>query len=189
MKGLTTINHSSVRRFEKNQRLTQIFRVLLAFAVLAHTSFASPLVFKVSKNISSKEYIELGSFDASKLRQIRINLKVLTPSGTIPISKESAERELASAKSQFNRTEKLLKDGVVSKGDFDSVTARLNEAQDMVENAFSAEIVGVVDGDEVTVLIIDEKNLRTSIVIDVPPAAVKVKVRGKGSFSFYAWGQ
>jgi len=184
------INHSWVAENGNwNRWMKQVLSFFLILGFTFQAGLASPLVFRVSKSISSKDFVELGGFDASKFRQIRISLKVLTPSGNLPVSKETAERELAYAKSDFTRTERLFKDGLVSKSNLDSATERLRNAQDMVDSSFSAEIVGVVGEDEVPVLSIDEKSVRTSIVIDTPPNLIRVKVKGNGAFTFIAWGQ
>lgn len=148
---------------------------------------ASPLVFKVSKTVTSREFVELGSFDASKFSRLRVGLKVLTPDGKLPLNKETADLELARARRDFNRTETLFKDGLVSKSEFDSASERFKNAQEMAESSFSAEIVGVVGEEEIHVLSIDQNTLRTSIVIDAPPSLLRIKVKGKGTFSFFAW--
>lgn len=53
-------------------------KILLSFLLIfisVFNSFGSPLVFKVAKDIDSKsEFVELGVFDATKYKQIRIRI-------------------------------------------------------------------------------------------------------------------
>ena len=53
-------------------------KTLLAFAlifVFGFNCFGSPLVFRATKEISSEQYIEVGRFDSSKYKQLRIRIK------------------------------------------------------------------------------------------------------------------
>jgi len=58
--------------------------LILLITFSANTSLGSPLIFKITKEISAKDLIELGSFDATKYRQIRIGIKVISASKERP---------------------------------------------------------------------------------------------------------
>ncbi|MGB7201457.1 MAG: hypothetical protein WBD16_04220 [Pyrinomonadaceae bacterium] len=163
-------------------------RLFLLLLFCVQTAFGSPLIFKVSKKIDSKDFIELGNFDASKYSRIRVFVKVTTPDGSRPISKETAQTELAYAKSQEHRAQKLFSSGDISRLDYEKAAEALRDAQAALDNAFSAQIVGVVDAEEIPVLVIDQKNIANSMVVDVPPSLIRIKVQGKGTVTFYAWG-
>lgn len=162
--------------------------LFLLLTLCVQSAFGSPLIFKVSKKINSKEFVELGTFDATKYSKIRVFIKVSAPEGSKPISKEAAQTELAYAKSRFDRAEKLFSSGNISRMDYDIAANALKDAQAALDSSFSAHIVGVIDNAEIPVLIVDQNNIDNSIVIEVPPSTVRVIAQGKGTVSFYAWG-
>ncbi len=54
----------------------KILPLVIVLVLLVHTSMASPLVFKVTKEVNTNESTEIAVFDTSKYKQIRIGLSV-----------------------------------------------------------------------------------------------------------------
>lgn len=54
--------------------------------VFAFITYASPLIFKTTKPIRSKAFIELGSFDATKYKQLRFAVSSKDNTGSYSIS-------------------------------------------------------------------------------------------------------
>ena len=167
-------------------RITISLCLLLTFCF--QSTFGSPLVFKVAKNVDSKDFGELGSFDATKYSRIRVFVRVTTSDGSRPISKKEAQVQLAYARAGHSRAETLFSSGDISRRDYDVAAKALKDLQAALDNSFSARIVGDVGGIEIPLLTIDEKNVDDSIVIDLPTSNVDVKAQGVGLVTFYVWG-
>jgi hypothetical protein len=111
-------------------------KILLSFALIfifAFNSFGSPLIFKITKEINSKnDYVELGTFDALKYKQIRIR-----------------------------------------------ITFKPKKPDDSKLGEIT--IYGIQGDDEIPI------SGNMGEVIDSPPAKIKVKVKGEGTYSLYVW--
>ncbi len=166
---------------------------IIIFAVI--DAFGSPLLFKATKEINSKGLVELGSFDASKYRQIRIGVKTTDRVQTSSTTKNVAEIQLNFAKRELQRSEELLEKGVISSADYNRVKEQVEIAQRNYDNADEIAypaliILGLESLDEILVTSFDEKgNFTRSVVIDSPPSKISVKVSGKGKYMLYVWGQ
>ena len=167
--------------------------IVLLFIFTTSNSLGSPLVFKLTKEINTKDLIELGSFDAAKYRQIRIGIKFTS------ISEDPSDIRIA----QLTLKRKLLIDELESlKTIYKANNPKVIEAQNKIdiindevkefhiaESTSSVSILGVEGKDEIVLSNFTERNLNHSIIIDSPPSKISVKVSGKGIYSLYVWGQ
>ena len=168
--------------------------IILLFVFLVNDSLGSPLVFKVTKEIDTRDFIELGSFDATKYRQIRIGIKAIS------IGKEIEETKYAQLiQKRAELTVKLqnLKalyrekhpEVVDTKNQIDKVNEEISEFINLkVEKTSSVLISGIEGMDEINLFSFDEINLNRSIIIDSPLSKISVKILGKGKYSLYVWG-
>jgi hypothetical protein len=178
--------------------MKKFLTLILLFAFAANNSLASPLIFKAKKEITSKGLVELATFDATRYKQIRIGIKIIGNSDqistSISTSKAIAEIELNAAKRELKRKEELLEQGEISHMDYDLAKDRERIAQQKYdgaeENAYqSVSILGVEGSDEILIATLGERTSIRSLIIDSPPAKIRVKVSGKGMYSLYVWGQ
>ncbi|MGB7208763.1 MAG: hypothetical protein WBD27_08915 [Pyrinomonadaceae bacterium] len=174
--------------------MMKFLALVLFFVFAVNNAFGSPLIYKVKKEINTSGLVELGNFDATKYKQIRIGIKVVGRDEKPPFSKAVAEIELNAAKRELSRQQQLLEEGLVSRADYDRAADRVKVAQQIFDNADEKiyppiSIFGVENTDEILLAIFDEKNLNRSIVIDSPPPKISIKVSGKGIYSLYVWGQ
>ena len=164
------------------------------FLLITRQLFASPLIFKATKVITTNDLVELGSFDATKYRQIRIAIKLLVrPHNTVIITKSVALIELNFAKRELRRQLDLFQQGVTSKASYDLSEETLQTAQRNYDNAlenvyFPATIIGLDDGEEIPLGIFEKLNPANSIVIETPPSKIKIQVFGKGTYKLLVWG-
>ena len=49
--------------------------IFLLLSLLAQNAFASTLVFKVTKDLKTREFVEIGTFNAAKFGRLRIQIK------------------------------------------------------------------------------------------------------------------
>lgn len=145
--------------------------------------YGSPLIFKTTKEIKTNEVIELGSFDASKYKQIRIGLKAV--GRVLTLSKDVALAELNSAKRAVENSQS----GIYSQADRNEAQARLVEAQKNYDNAAdvqSAGVFGVEEENEILIIGFEDL-LKHSVVIDSPPTKISIKGFGKGTYKIFIW--
>jgi hypothetical protein len=170
-----------------------LFSILLLG--ITENFFASPLIFKAKKDIAAEGVFELGRFDATKYKQIRIGIKVegrLTAEKT-NISKSVAEIELNAAKRELNRMKELLETGNIAKIDYDRAKDRLDKAQAIYDGALEViypniSIYAVEGLDEIFMVAFDDKINSRSLLLETPPSKIIVKVSGKGRYSLFVWG-
>lgn len=174
-------------------KLTTILLILLLFFV--NNVFSSPLIFKVTKEINTQDLIELGSFDATKYKQIRIGVNFTS------IKSDSIENNSSYAQLVIKRVEliaKLESFRRIYNEQNPTVIATSNEivkVNNDIENlaellkalSQKIEIVGIEGKDEIPLYSLNGKNTSFSIVLDTPPSKVSIKVKGKGSYSLYVW--
>ncbi len=177
--------------------------ILGAYLVLANTTAtnASPLIFKATREVTSTDLVELGSFDASKYRQVRIAVKVRNRVSIL--SKGNAISELKFAKLELNAAEVtfkiLLESGSASRAELEAPEERVRLAQERVRNAQAAydnaienvyptvSIYAVEGTEELLIASFDGNTLTHSLVIESPPAKISIKVFGKGTYRVFAW--
>ena len=172
-----------------------IFRLLFVFCfTFANIQFAyaSPLVFKVTKEVTNTELFELGNFDASKYRQIRITVKISNKTQSNLISKDRALVNLNFSRREFNRIKELYEQGVFTKLQYDEAEEKLKMAQQTYDNAVAVNyppvsIFGLEGLEEIFISSFEEGNLTNSIVIDSPPTKISIKVFGKGTYKLFVW--
>ena len=174
-----------------------ILILLVTFA--ANNSFGSPLIFKVTKEINAKDLIELGSFDATKYRQIRISIKVIYTSNELSTIKDTpAYSQLivkrAELKAKLDNLKLTLKEQhpevIATQNNIDKINDEIAKlAAVEVDLTSTVSILGVDIKDEILLSSFTERNLNRSIVIDSPPSKISVKVLGKGTYTLYVWGQ
>lgn len=168
--------------------------LILIICCFVNNSLGSPLIFKVSKNITSKDLIEIGSFDATRFRQIRFGIKIKSTSTKLPISKIEAEIELNAARRELKRYETLLESGNISRSEYDRVADRARLAQQKYDNAddlvnSTVYILGIEGDEEIIIASLSERETNRSFIIDSPPSKIKVKASGNCIISVYVWGQ
>jgi hypothetical protein len=168
--------------------MKKLFTVVLLLIFTVSNSFGAPLVFKITKDVTKIGLVEIGNFDAIKFKQIRLAVKI-SERQIITSSKESAKFELAIAKSDLTRKEKLLASGDVSRADYDSAVERVKLAQQAYDNNGTVSIFGVENGDEILLAEIEEGTANRTVIIDSPPSKISVKTSGTGNYSLYVWGQ
>ncbi len=169
--------------------------VFLVYIVLlnAETFYASPLIFKTTKEVTSTNLFDLGSFDTSKYRQVRITIKQANKLiGSQPLSKVATEIELNAAKRELERNRQLLEAGVVSRAYYDDSADRLKIAQANYDNAVETvyppmSIYGIEGTEEILLASFDGKSLLNTIVIESPPTKISVKVFGRNTYKVFAW--
>lgn len=179
---------------EKNmQRIIILLTILFLFA---NTVLSSPLIFKVTKEINTKDLIELGSFDATKYKQIRIGVKFTS---TNPDSVEStpAYRLLVST-----RVELIVKLAELEMSfrenhpEILSTQKKIDKIEDEVANLAKLQneelkrtikILGVEGKDEILLYSSDGKNTSFSTILESPPSKIIIKAKGEGNYSLYVW--
>jgi hypothetical protein len=140
--------------------------------------FASPLVFKATKAVTTNELIELGSFDATKYRQIRIAVKLMDrPQNLVLLKKSLALIELNSAQRELKRQQELFQRGVISKASYDLSEQIVQDAQAnydiALENVYPpVTFVGFDDGEDILLGAFEKLTSANSIVIDSPPTRI-----------------
>ena len=173
-----------------------ILILLTAFAV--NDSLGSPLLFKVTKEINSKDLTELGVFDATKYRQIRIGIKIISVKSDaiqntptyVQLVQKREELRVKLEKLQSTLRDKHP-DIVATKNEIDKLN---DEIEKLVQSdqSWAVGIFGVEGRDEILLSNItssDNNSLKYSMIIDSPPSKISVKVSGKGIFTVYVWGQ
>jgi hypothetical protein len=168
--------------------IKKFFVLVLLFIFTVSNSLGSPLVFKITKDVTKIGLVEIGSFDAMKFKQIRLAVKI-SEREMVTSSKKYAEIELSLAKSDLTRKERLLLSGDVSRADYDSAVERVKIAQQAYDNNGTVSIFGVENGDEILLAEIEEGTANRTIIIDSPPSKISVKASGTGKYSVYVWGQ
>lgn len=180
--------------------------ILGAYLVLANTTAtnASPLIFKATREVTSTDLVELGSFDASKYRQVRIAVKVrnrvsILSKGNALSELEFAKLELNAAEVAFKRVKALLESGSASRAELEAPEERVRLAQERVrkaqaaydnaiENVYPTVSIYAVEGtEELLIASFDGNTLTHSLVIESPPAKISIKVFGKGTYKVFAW--
>lgn len=175
--------------------MKKLLILVLLFIFAANNSFGSPLVFKVIKEVDTKDLTELASFDATKYRQIRIGIKAISTNKKID---ESKYAQLIQKRAELTAKLQNLKLTLIDK--HPSVIAAQNEidkTNDEIEEINSLKsgkilnvsIFGVDGKDEILLFNFEEGNINRSIIVDSPPSKITVKVSGKGMYSLYVWGQ
>lgn len=153
---------------------------------LVGSSFGSPLVFKTEKTINSKDFVELGSFDAGKYKSIRVLVANKSYKTSVPI--EYLEAALKAAKLEAERS----KSDRYSPAEKDRAAERLLKAQTEYDSANKIDagiILFSIDGADKFVL--DEyfnKSINRSLIIERPPSKIRVYVKGTGNFKLFVWG-
>lgn len=172
----------------------KVSAIVLSLFVLANSGICSPLLFKVTKVIDSPDYIELGVFDATRFRQVRIGINMISTKRGASKAQEFAQFELNAAKRELDRNKQLLNNGIIARSEFDVAQERYDAAVKNLESGGAViesqfEVVGVVDSEEVSLFSpLSEKIASRSFVLDTPPGIIRLKAKGKGSFSIYIWG-
>lgn len=178
--------------------MRKFLSLILLFIFAVNNSFGSPLIFKTTKEIDTKDFIELGSFDATKYRQIRIGIKVVSNDENADMKNSSAYAQLIQKRAELTAKLQNLKtiykerhpEVLVTQNQIDEINdeiARLNRLSS--EKVSGVSISGVEGKEEIILFSFEEINLNRSIVIDSPPAKISVKIFGKGLYSLYVWGQ
>lgn len=111
---------------------------LIVFLTVPISAAASPLLFKISKVISTDGKLELGSFEESKYRQIRIGVQFAENQLTNCFNLQTpafAEIELRTAQRSFDRNKGLFDQGTISKANLENYPDVLRAAQAGVKNA------------------------------------------------------
>ena len=171
---------------------TFLILLLLIFFV-TNDVLSSPLIFKVKKEITTEGLVELGEFDATRYKQIRIAVK--SSVGSVAVSSNSvAEIELKAAERELERKIQLLEKGEISRSEYDVAADRVRIARLNFRNAPEivfppVSVFGVESNEEILLANFGEKSTNRSIVIDTPPSKIRIKVSAKGTYSLYVWGQ
>lgn len=172
--------------------ILRLFFVVCFALVSFQFAYASPLIFKITKEVTNAELLELGNFDASKYKQIRVTVKISNKAQNNLVSKDIALVDLDFAKREFNRVKELYEQGVYSKSQYDRAEERLKVTQQIYDNALEiiyppVSIFGLEGTEEIFISSFDERSLTNSIVIDSPPTKVSVKVFGRGTYKLFVW--
>ena len=153
------------------------------------------LIFKAEATVEQGEkHVVLGSFDASKYRQIRIAVIATINADQRIVSKTDAKLRLEMAQRTLKSNEDLFQKGLISKSDYDRYADDVRKAQDDLNRAediagTSAEVYGFEGTDLIWLAgTANEKGFSFSNVIDSPPPRVTVKVGGRGVYRLYVWG-
>jgi len=174
---------------------------ILFFLLITQASamFGSPLIFKVTKSLNAKDSIELGSFDATKYRQIRIGIKVSSSSDTSKISssRDTSAEELArltqkrvELDGQLRNLREKYTDSYIKIIEIKQEIAKIDDEIKEMEKFLSViNIFGIEGVDELLLYELTGRGLNRSFVIDTPPSKISVKVSGTGIYSLYVWGQ
>ena len=165
---------------------------LLIFFV-TNNILGSPLIFKAKKEVTSEGLVELGTFDATRYKQIRIGIQS-SVGKILPTSNSTAEIELKAAERELERKVQLLERGEISRSEYDIAADRVKIARlnfkNVIEIAFPVvSVFGVESNEEILLAVFGDKTTNRSIVIDTPPSKIRIKVSGKGTYSLYVWGQ
>lgn len=168
---------------------------LLTVLILSFSSVqASPLVFKITKNVTTDGLFELATFDASKFSQIRIGIKISDrlPNDKHPTSKSSAALRLDIAKRDLQSKTELLKTGVISRSDYDKAKLELTLAQENFDKSVdliypNVNIFGIEGKEEVLLNTFDNKNNNFSFLIESPPSKISIKVFGQATYTVFIW--
>lgn len=149
-------------------------------------SFGAPLVFKITKKIESKEFVELATVDASKFRQIRVLIKRVEGSDQY-VSPELSNR-LFQAKVDLDFKKRLLRDNRSTQEEVNSLEKNVNDLQselDKIKNFQTAvEIYTIEDGESILLLTQTENHS----VIDSPPSKIQVMIKGSGTYKLFIYG-
>ena len=171
-----------------------LFLILLQLLGITQNSFASPLIFRAKKNITADGIFELGRFDATKYKQIRIGIKVegRVISGNTKTLKPVAEIELNAAKRELDRKTELLETGNISRAEYDRARDRYDTAKAIYDNAVKAiypniSIYGLEGTDEIFMQAFDDKSDSRSFLLETPPSKIIIKISGKGTYSLFVW--
>ena len=159
------------------------------------STHAAPLIFKAEATIDQGEKnIVLGTFDASKFRQVRIAIIAIRNGDPKAISREDAKFRLEVAQSNLRRNESLYQKGLISKSEYDRYEEEVRKAQEDVNRAEkiadpSAGVYGV-EGNDLILLAGTSNKLGFNFtnVIDSPPSRVTVTVGGRATYRLYVWG-
>ena len=178
--------------------MKKILILIFLFIFAVNNSFGSPLVFKVTKEIDTKDFIELGSFDATKYRQIRIGIKVVSNDENADIKNTPAYAQLIQRRAELKGKLENLKlsfnerhpEVIKTQNDIDKIEDAIAELNALKSVKTSGVSISAIEGkDEIILSGFEEINLNHSIIIDSPPSKIIVKVSGKGTYSLYVWGQ
>jgi len=171
-----------------------VFILVIGFLlVIPENGFTSPLLFKTTKEVTTTAIVELGSFDSTRFRQLRIVVQLTNkPKARQAISKDSTLTELNASKRELRRSEELLQQGVISRSDYDQSAERLKIAQANYDNALEIVfppimILGLEGNEEIPLVSFDGESSTNSIVIDSPPSRIRVNVFGKGTYKLFVW--
>mgnify|MGYP001567333182 CR=1 FL=1 len=159
-------------------------------------SLASPLIFKSQKEITTVGVFELGVFDTTKYKQIRIGINRIKNSPTkeqVEMAKSKAEIEVNAARRELIRAVELLEKGVISKLEYDQAKDRLEKAEvyfriPVEVISLNISLYAVENGEEIFLIDLDKKSNSQSFVLDTPPSKIVVKVSGQGKYSLFVWG-
>lgn len=172
--------------------MARTFGLFAVFIVMVNSVIGSPLVFTKTREVNTNEIIELGSFDATKYKQIRIGIKCISDDGETQrligdLIQKRAER--------LATRERLTNEGIRPKHPdmirVDIELDRLNDQIDSIKKARSAltiNILGVEGTDEIPIAIFNERKDNYSIVLDTPPSRISIRVIGQGKYTLFVWG-
>ncbi len=170
--------------------------VLVICVVLSNAEnlYASTLIFKTTKEVTSTDLIDLGIFDTSKYGQIRVTIKQANKLiDSPPLTKAIAEIDLNLAQREVKRLKELLPKGVISRLEYDNAEYKLEIAQANYDNAVETvyppiSIYGIEGTEEILIATFDGKSIINTIVIDTPPTKISVRVFGRNTYKLFAWG-
>lgn len=160
---------------------------------------ASPLVFKLTKEVSESTEVELCNFNAAKYSQIRIAVKLPTNSDPKDFvfnqsAIDTASVELNAAKRTLESQKSLYEKGFVSKAEIERNEQEVFDAQSKYNEAVSrlrtkpqisrAGIFGFESGEN---FLLSSTNKSEMFVFDTPPSQIKIKVSGKGTYKVFIW--
>lgn len=170
--------------------------LLASLFFFANTVFSSPLIFKAIKEINTKDLIELGSFDATKYKQIRIGVNFISAKSN-SIENTSAYAQLVAKRAELSAKLETLKltlkekhpDVIRTGNEIDKINDEIEKLVNSQKEKLSQtiEIVGIEGKDEIPLYSFDEKNKSFSIVLDSPPSKISIKAKGEGKYSLYVW--
>jgi peptidoglycan hydrolase CwlO-like protein len=152
--------------------------------------FGSPLIFKVTKSLNAQDSIELGSFDATKYRQIRIGIKVNSSRDTSDEKFARLTKKRFELDGQLRDLREKYTDSYIKIIETQNEIAKVNDEIKEMEKTLSViNIFGIEGVDELLLYELTGRGINRSFVIDTPPSKISVKVSGTGIYSLYVWGQ
>lgn len=172
--------------------------ILLSLSALSTLgASASPLIARITKDVTSDTQVELGSFDASRYRQIRIVVKI-SRADKMPceeiLHKSAIATRLSTANRDYERVKRLVQSGISTNSDLADAQNRLEQAQADAKAAreYPCSFVLVRGGepDEMAELQkLGSPSSPLTQVFDSPPTRLSFFGAGEGKYTILIYGQ